>query len=214
MDFNNCLVQYYMCASLGITECFLFAVMSYDRYTAICNPLHYASIMNIRFCQKLIFCSWAGGFISMITTLVLICQLDFCGPNIIDHFFCDFAPLVNLSCSDNFAVNFETFLTSCLVTIFPVGFIIGTYVCILNTSIKIVSSTGRHKTFSTCGSHLTSVCAYYGTLIIIYVLPVKDLSKSVNKVLSLIYTIVTPLLNPIIYSLRNNEIKLGLRKFL
>ncbi|XP_063312509.1 olfactory receptor 11L1-like [Pelobates fuscus] len=211
MYINYCLAQFYLCASLGANECFLFAIMSYDRYIAICNPLHYASIMNLNFCIELIVYSWAGGFMSMLCTLIMVCQLNFCGPKTIEHFFCDFAPLMSLSCSDTFAVKMETFLISSSVTIFPFGFVIGTYVCIIKTILKIPTSNGRHKTFSTCSSHLTSVCTYYGTLIIIYVLPVQSLS-SFNKVVSLIYTVITPLLNPIIYSLRNREIKAALQK--
>ncbi|XP_063312512.1 olfactory receptor 2AP1-like [Pelobates fuscus] len=210
MTMNNCLVQFYVCASLGVSECFIFAVMSYDRYIAICNPLHYASIMNLKFCKGLIFCSWAGGFMSMLTTLVMICHLHFCGPNIINHFFCDFAPLLNLSCSDTSVIQTENFLKSCSVIICPFGFVIGTYGYIINTILKIPTSTGRYKTFSTCSSHLISVCTYYGTLITLYAFPVQNLS-SFNKALSLVYTVVTPLLNPIIYSLRNQEIKAGLQ---
>ncbi|XP_063312510.1 olfactory receptor 11L1-like [Pelobates fuscus] len=184
--------------------------MSYDRYIAICNPLHYASIMNLHFCKELIVCSWASGFISMLSTLAMISQLKFCGPKFIDHFFCDFAPLVNLSCSDTFVVKTETFVMCSLMIIFSFGFVIGTYVCIINTILKVHSSTGRYKTFSTCISHLASVCTYYGTLTALYGFPVQNLS-SFNKVLSLIYTVVTPLFNPIIYSLRNHEINARIR---
>ncbi|KAM4808068.1 olfactory receptor 11L1-like [Rhinophrynus dorsalis] len=214
MDFTSCLAQFYVCASLGLTECLLFAVMSYDRYMAICNPLHYALVMNLRFCQELVICSWTGGFMSMLVILIQVCQLHFCGPKIIDHFFCDFSPMLNLSCSDTFAVKTETFIFTVLAIIFPLVFVIGTYVCIILAILRIPSVTGRKKTFSTCSSHLAVVCTYYGTLIALYVVPHKGLSSTINKILSLMYTVVTPLFNPIIYSLRNQEIKSGLKKIL
>ncbi|XP_053306997.1 olfactory receptor 11L1-like [Spea bombifrons] len=188
--------------------------MSYDRYMAICDPLHYTSVVNLNFCKGLIICSFTGAFISMLTPLILTCQLHFCGPNVIDHFFCDFAPITRLSCSDTFAVKLVTFLVSSSVTLFPFGFVIGTYVCIIHTIMKIPSVSGRKKTFSTCSSHLTAVCLYYGALISVYVVPVQGLSNSANKILSLIYTVITPLINPIIYSLRNQEIKAGLQRIL
>ncbi|KAG8455757.1 hypothetical protein GDO86_001809 [Hymenochirus boettgeri] len=214
MNFTNCLAQYYLCASLGVAECFLLAVMSFDRYMAICNPLHYALVMNLKLCLELILCSWVGGFICMLATIVLICQLHFCGPKFIDHFFCDFAPLLELSCSDTSVVKMETTLCAFSVTIFPLGFVIGTYVCIILAILRIRTSTGRKKTFSTCSSHLFVVSTYYGSLIILYVVPLKGLTSTNHKILSLIYTVVTPLFNPIVYSLRNQDIKVGLKKLL
>ncbi|KAM4808071.1 olfactory receptor 11A1-like [Rhinophrynus dorsalis] len=214
MDFTSCLAQWYVSASLAATECVLFAVMSYDRYMAICNPLHYALVMNLRFCQELVICSWTGGFMIMLILLIQVCQLYFCGPKDIDHFFCDLFPILNLSCSDTFAVKAETFIVTFLGVIFPLVFVIGTYVCIILAISKIHSVTGRKKTFSTCSSHLAVVCTYYGTLIALYVVPHEGLSSKINKILSLLYTFVTPLFNPIIYSLRNQEIKSGLKKFL
>ncbi|KAM4808073.1 olfactory receptor 11L1-like [Rhinophrynus dorsalis] len=214
MDFTSCLAQFYVCASLGVTECLLFAVMSYDRYMAICKPLHYALVMTLRFCQELVILSWTGGFMSMLMILIQVCQLHFCGPKIIDHFFCDFSPILKLSCSDTSSVETETFIFIFLATVFPLLFITGTYVCIILTILRIPSSTGRKKTFSTCSSHLAVVCTYFGTLITLYAVPNKGLSSKKNKILSLIYTVITPLLNPIIYSLRNQEIKSGLKFFL
>ncbi|KAM8960700.1 olfactory receptor 6C3-like [Pelodytes ibericus] len=211
MALSYCLAQFYICASVAATESFLLAVMSYDRYVAICKPLHYTLTMNLTFCKQLIICSWMSGFTNMLITLIMVCQLHFCGPKTIDHFFCDFAPLVRLSCSDTFAVQTETFVMSTVVTIFPFGFIIGTYVCIINTIKKIHSSTGRQKTFSTCSTHLAVVSTFYGTLITVYVVPDQGLSSSINKILCLIYTVITPLFNPIIYSLRNREIRAGFK---
>ncbi|XP_068102042.1 olfactory receptor 11L1-like [Hyperolius riggenbachi] len=214
MYLDNCLAQFYLCGSLGATECLLFASMSYDRYVAICKPLHYFSVMNVTFCGELILFSWICAFASMSITLILVTQLYFCGLKIIDHFFCDFAPILQLSCSDTYVVEVETFIFTSSVTLFPFMFVIGTYVCIIFAIIKIPSSKGREKTFSTCSSHLAAVCTYYGSLIIVYVVPTHNFSRTASKTLSLIYTVVTPLFNPIIYSLRNKQIKLGVKKCL
>ncbi|XP_075067076.1 olfactory receptor 11L1-like [Mixophyes fleayi] len=214
MYLTGCLAQFYVCGSLGATECFLFASMSYDRYLAICKPLHYISVMSLEFCREIVLCSWICGFASMLITLILVCQLNFCGPKVIDHFFCDFAPIVELSCSDTNVVKIETFIFSSTVTLFPFMFVIGSYVCIILTILKISSSTGRKKAFSTCSSHLAVVCTYYGTLISVYVVPARYYSSESNKIMSLLYTVVTPFLNPVIYSIRNREIRIGIRRLL
>ncbi|KAM9330820.1 olfactory receptor 11L1-like [Gastrophryne carolinensis] len=214
MNLNNCLAQFYICGSLGATECMLFASMSYDRYLAICKPLHYFSMMSSTFCGQLVCLSWSCAFAAMSITLILVTHLDFCGPKIIDHFFCDFAPILELSCSETYVVEFETFIFTSLVTLFPFAFVIGTYVFIIHAIMKIPSSTGRWKTFSTCSSHLAAVGTYYGTLIIVYEVPTQNMSHTVTKTLSLMYTVVTPLFNPIIYSLRNKQIQISLLSFL
>ncbi|XP_072270013.1 olfactory receptor 6N1-like [Pyxicephalus adspersus] len=211
---RNCLGQFYLCGSLGATECFLFASMSYDRYLAICKPLHYTFLMTFAFCWELALFSWVCAFTSMSITFIMVTQLQFCGPKVIDHFFCDFAPILKLSCSSTDAVEIETFIFTSSVTLFPFLFVIGTYVCIIISIMKIPSSTGRWKAFSTCSSHLAAVCTYYGTLISVYVVPTHNFSSTVRKTLSLIYTVVTPMFNPIIYSLRNQNIKKGVRKCL
>uniref|UniRef100_A0A803K349 Olfactory receptor n=1 Tax=Xenopus tropicalis TaxID=8364 RepID=A0A803K349_XENTR len=212
--FISCLAQFYLCASLGVTECLLLAVMSFDRYMAICDPLHYQLVMSSQLCLLLIIFSWAGGFMIVLIALIMICQLDFCGPRVVDHFFCDFAPLLELSCSNSSAV--KTYISLCVVAaiIFPLAFVMGTYVCIIHVIFRIPSSAGRKKAFSTCSSHLSVVYTYYGTLIILYVIPHHAVSSTSNKILSLMYTVVTPLFNPIIYSLRNQEIKEVLKHLL
>ncbi|KAM9330819.1 olfactory receptor 6N1-like [Gastrophryne carolinensis] len=207
MSMTGCFTQFYVCGSLAATECFLLTVMSYDRYLAICKPLHYNSLMNFKKCRQLASFCWSGGFSSMLTTLILVCQLHFCGSNVINHFFCDFAPILHISCSDTYVVTLETFIFTSTVTLFPFMFIISTYICIIITILKISSSSGRQKSFSTCSSHLAIVSIYYGTLITVYVVPSKGQSNASNKILSLLYTLVTPVFNPIIYSLRNKDIK-------
>ncbi|XP_077317523.1 olfactory receptor 6N1-like [Lithobates pipiens] len=214
INLGNCLAQFYLCGSLGATECFLFASMSYDRYLAISRPLHYCSVMSFAFCGKLVLFLWVCAFVSMSITLVMVTQLQFCGPKIIDHYFCDFAPILKLSCSDTYAVEIETFIFTSSVILFTFLFVIGTYICIIITIMKIPSSTGRWKTFSTCSSHLAAVCTYYGTLFSVYVIPTHSFSSTVSKTLSLIYTVVTPMFNPIIYSLRNEHFKSGVQKCL
>ncbi|XP_075424100.1 olfactory receptor 11L1-like [Ascaphus truei] len=210
----GCLTQYYFFSSTATTECVLLAIMSYDRYLAICNPLRYTTLMDPRLCANLIIWAWLSGFIISMFTLILLCKLHYCGSNAIDNFFCDLTPLIELSCSDTFVVEIESFLFASLLTLFPFIFIIVTYIIIIYTILKIPSATQRKKTFSTCSSHLAVVFTYYGTLITMYVAPSRKQIFNVSKVLSLLYTVVTPLLNPIIYSLRNREIHAALRSAL
>ncbi|KAM4707030.1 olfactory receptor 11A1-like [Discoglossus pictus] len=209
ISLNGCFLQFFVFCFVASTECLHLAVMSYDRFLAICFPFHYLSIMNPSRVLHLIIGSWLGGFISILGTIILLCQLQFCDSNVIDHFFCDFAPIVHISSSDTFVFEIESFCFSFTNTFFPFGFIIVTYSCIIVTILQIPSVTGRQKAFSTCSSHLAVVSTYYGTLIILYLTPVKG--QSFNKFLSILYTLVTPLLNPIIYTLRNNEIKKALK---
>ncbi|XP_068129364.1 olfactory receptor 1468-like [Hyperolius riggenbachi] len=186
--------------------------MSYDRYVAICSPLHYASTMNQALCLKLVLASW---LISSIIPLIItfgVRQLQFCGPNTIDHFFCDLNSLVKLSCSDVTTVQMEITFLSIPVVIIPFIVIVLSYTRILLTILKISSLSGRQKAFSTCSSHLTIVSIFYGTLFGMYVLPNEGLSQTMNKAMSMLYTVLTPFLNPFIYSLRNKDIKEAMRK--
>ncbi|XP_075434080.1 olfactory receptor 5P66-like [Ascaphus truei] len=212
MSVAGCISQFHFFSCTGATESFLLTVMSYDRYLAICHPLRYTTIMNLKLRLQLVIWSWLLGFAVTLILILPIGQLQFCGPNVIDHFFCDYAPLVNHSCSDISFIDVEVFVLSIPVDLLPFVFIIVTYVCISLTILSISSTTGRQKAFSTCSSHLTVVCTYYGTLIIIYVVPSREHSFNINKVLSLLYTVVTPFFNPIIYSLRNEEIGAALMR--
>uniref|UniRef100_A0A7N4PH89 Olfactory receptor n=1 Tax=Sarcophilus harrisii TaxID=9305 RepID=A0A7N4PH89_SARHA len=210
----GCLTQFYFFGSLAATECLLLAAMAYDRYLAICRPLHYAVLMNAQVCLGLAAGSWVGCFLLTAFSIVLLSRLTFCGRNEIDHFFCDFAPLVRLSCTDTSLTETLAFATSSAVTLVPFLLIIASYSCILATILRIPSNAGRHKAFSTCSSHFTVVTMFYGTLIATYLAPSAHSSQFLRKVLSLLYTILTPMFNPIIYSLRNRDIHEALKRYL
>ncbi|XP_072254942.1 olfactory receptor 11L1-like [Pyxicephalus adspersus] len=214
MTLAGCIIQFYVYIASGSVESILLTIMSYDRYMAICNPLRYAEIINFQLCRTLVSVSWFLCFTVVLTTVILLCQLDFCGSNTIDHFFCDFDPLVELSCSDTLVVRMEVVILSVPVVASSFSFIIWTYMYIFITIFRISSSAGRQKAFSTCSSHLASVCSYYGPLIVIYMVPYQRNSFNTNKFLSILYTVLTPLFNPIVYSLRNEELRLALWKFL
>ncbi|XP_031754256.1 olfactory receptor 1468-like [Xenopus tropicalis] len=205
LSFVGCVTQYSLfCAPEGF-ECLLLAVMAYDRYVAICIPLRYTSIMSHRVCVKITLMLWAVGFGLAVITVNLIGTLQFCDQNTINHFFCDLLPLLELSCSDTFLVQLELMIVTIPVIICPFILISVSYMCIAHAILKIVSHTGRQKAFSTCSSHLAVVSMFYGTLIAIYVVPPRNQSQTTSKVLSLLLTIVIPLFNPIIYSLRNKD---------
>ncbi|XP_044138645.1 olfactory receptor 11L1-like [Bufo gargarizans] len=209
VSFIACLTQYYFFSASEALECLVLTVMSYDRYQAICNPLHYTLVMDLTFCVRTISLCWLVILATMLMIYFTVSRLDFCGPNIIDHFFCDLEPLLELSCSDTFAMKLETLFLVIFLAICPVIVIIVSYVYIIFTILKIPSVTGRQKTFSTCSAHLSVVSLYYGSLITTYVFPRKQNAKTF---LSLFYTVVTPLLNPMIYSLSNTDIKQALKK--
>ncbi|XP_075131783.1 olfactory receptor 1468-like [Leptodactylus fuscus] len=181
--------------------------MSYDRYVAICNPLHYHSIISHNFCVIVVGIMWLMGFMVMLLYVVAMGNLFFCGPHIIDHFFCDLEPVLQLSCSDTSMIHTRIFITGSLVLLGPFIVIVMSYVYIAITILKIPSNTGRHKAFSTCSSHLTVVSLFYGALIMAYMFPTKGESLILSKVLSLVYTVLIPFLNPLIYTLRNRDIK-------
>ncbi|XP_018428340.1 PREDICTED: olfactory receptor 10A7-like [Nanorana parkeri] len=212
MSFSSCIAQFYFFISTEIYDCVLLTVMSYDRFMAICNPLLYHIVMKPTFCMQLIVLSWLLSISVSLVELITVYSLWFCGPNIIDHFFCDMEPLLDLSCSDISMVKLEMIVFCIPMIIFPFGFIIISYLKIIHSILRIPSTTGRQKAFSTCSSHLTVVSIFYGTLFIIYVLPTRGQLGNLSKMLSLLYTVVTPLLNPVIYSLRNKDIKTALAK--
>ncbi|XP_063158155.1 olfactory receptor 1E16-like [Candoia aspera] len=209
---GGCLAQYYFFSSCAATELFLLAAMSYDRYLAICRPLLYASIMSRKLCFQLITGSWINGLLTNGIMVFLISQLFFCGPNVIDHYFCDLNPLEKLSCSDTSQMDLGVFLLSFIDGLFPFILTLMSYFSIITAIIRIKSSTGRKKAFSNCSSHLMVVSLFYGTVIIVYMSPDTLTLRHLNKFFSIFYTVFTPLANPIIYTLRNREVHKAFRR--
>ncbi|XP_040182606.1 olfactory receptor 1-like [Rana temporaria] len=207
MPFIECITQFQLFGASTGTECLLLTVMSYDRYLAICDPLSYLPVMGTKLKQHLVIWSWVLSFAITLTIALLMSNLHFCGPNIIDHFFCDYVPILRLSCSDTRLLQIVDLVLTAPVTLLPFILIIISYICISIVIVKIPNGTGRQKAFSTCSSHLTVVCIFYLSLISIYLIPSSGNSVTALKVLSLLYTVITPFLNPLIYSLRNQEIK-------
>lgn len=209
---TGCMIQYYFFGFLAVSECYLLAAMSYDRYVAICKPLLYPAIMNNRVCLQLVAGSWISGSLAINITILLIHQLRFCGSGEINHFFCDFNPILKLSCRDTHMIELLTTFLAALCSLPPFLLTLSSYVYIISAIMRIPSVTGRHKAFSTCSSHLIVVSLFYGTIMIVYMLPKTDALRDLNKVFSLFYTVLTPLFNPLIYSLRNKDVKEAFRK--
>ncbi|KAM5135193.1 olfactory receptor 10A7-like [Mantella aurantiaca] len=212
ISYGGCITQLYFYAGTTVTECFLLSVMSYDRYLAICNPLRYSSIMHMKFCVNLSVWPWLFGFTLTILGVLTVSYFDFCADNVIDHLYCDLFPLQKLSCSDTSLVELEALVLSMPMFISPCGFIIVTYIYIFHTIFSISCTTGKQKAFSTCSSHLFVVGMFYGTLIVKYMSPSKGHSLLINKIVSLLHTVFTPLFNPVLYSLRNQDIRIALQK--
>ncbi|XP_056401087.1 olfactory receptor 6N2-like [Hyla sarda] len=212
ISYVGCLLQIYFLHCLGITETYLLTAMAYDRYLAICNPLRYPSIMTYSNCFQLAACCWIVGLFGPLTQIILLSQLSFCGSKTIEHIFCDFTPLMNLACSDtslNVTVDFS--INSFLLFLAFIC-IIMSYIKIISAVLKIKTSEGRRKAFSTCGAHLTVVLLFFGSVGFMYVRLTSNNSVNYDRVMAVIYSVLTPMCNPIIYSLRNFEIREILRK--
>ncbi|XP_003479559.1 olfactory receptor 6F1-like [Cavia porcellus] len=209
----GCIAQLYFFFSMGATECILLAAMAYDRYVAICSPLRYSLLMNAQICLKFSAGSWFGGFFAPFPATILISQLNFCGHKI-NHFFCDSDPLSKVSCSDTFVVEALGYTCTSVVILSSFLLTVSSYGNIVATVIRLSSREARKKTFSTCASHLTVVTIYYGTIIFAYVRPPAKYNFTIGKVISVFYCVVTPLVNPLIYTLRNQDVKKAFKKFL
>ncbi|KAL4686208.1 hypothetical protein H8957_005328 [Semnopithecus entellus] len=212
ISFSGCFLQFYFFFSLGSTECFLLAVMAFDRYLAICRPLHDPTIMARRLCTNLVINCWVLGFIWFLIPVVIISQMSFCGSKIIDHFLCDPAPLLTLTCKKVPVIEL-IFSVLCPLPVFMLFlFIVGSYALVLRAVLTVPSAAGRRKAFSTCGSHLTVLSLFYGSVIVMDGSPPSQNEAGKQKIVTLFYSVVTPLLNPMIYSLRNKDMKKSLKK--
>ncbi|KAG8573909.1 hypothetical protein GDO81_008932 [Engystomops pustulosus] len=207
-----CILQLYSFGIFGFVQCYIIVIMSYDRYLAICHPLHYSSLIGPDLCLQLVLGSWSLVTVLTSAEFFVSIQFNFCGMNYVDHFFCDFGPTTELVTSDISSFLLQDFVYSILMMLFPFALIILSYFCIFLAILKMSSATSKRKAFSTCSSHLTTVCVYYGTLIAVYMTSSEERTSDINKYRSLLYIVVTPLINPFIYSLRNHEIKRALMK--
>ncbi|KAM7086312.1 olfactory receptor 10A6-like [Molossus nigricans] len=213
ISFVRCFVQMYFIMFFGGTECFLLVAMAYDRFAAICQPLRYPMIMNKRVFLKFVTFSWAFGFVVGTVQALWVSSFPFCGSSEINHISCETPPVLELTCADTFLFEIYAFTGTILMTICPFLLILLSYIRILFAILKMPSTTGRQKAFSTCASHLTSVTLFYGTASLTYLQPRSGYSPETKKLMSLAYSLLTPLLNPLIYTLRNSEMKRALMKF-
>ncbi|XP_016059431.1 PREDICTED: olfactory receptor 10AG1-like [Miniopterus natalensis] len=209
-----CAAQMCWILMLGATECFLLAVMAYDRYVAICNPLHYPLVMSHKVCVQLVAGSWIIGVPVQIGQTVQIFSLPFCGSNLINHFFCEIPPILRLACGNTLVNEILVYTVVVLFVTVPFLLILVSYGKIISTVLKLPSATSRAKAFSTCSSHLIVVALFFGSGIITYSRPKAQGSAGTDKALSLFYTVVTPLFNPLVYSFRNKDVIMALRKLL
>uniref|UniRef100_A0A8D1RLX3 Olfactory receptor n=1 Tax=Sus scrofa TaxID=9823 RepID=A0A8D1RLX3_PIG len=214
ISYTACLIQCYFFIAMVITEYYMLAVMAYDRYMAICNPLLYSSKMSKGVCICLIAGPYVYGFLSGLMEIMWTYRLTFCGSNVINHFYCADPPLIRLSCSDTFIKETSMFVVAGFNLSNSLLIILISYIFILIAILKMRSAEGRRKAFSTCGSHLMAVTVFYGTLFCMYVRPPTDKSVEQSKVIAVFYTFVSPMLNPIIYSLRNKDVKQAFRKLI
>ncbi|XP_069089348.1 olfactory receptor 1C1-like [Pleurodeles waltl] len=214
ISFRGCFTQLFFFISFTCAEIFLLSVMSYDRYVAICQPLHYFVTMNKRFCTQLAIYSWSGGYLYSLFHTLLASRLSFCSSNVINHFFCDLPPLFNISCTDIFINILMVFITGGLLGLFSLLVAFTSYSYIISSVLQIRSTEGKYRAFSTCGSHLSVVIIFYGTLTFMYLRNTSSYELEKDRVVSIIYAVITPLLNPLIYSLRNRDIKTALKKAL
>ncbi|XP_020008536.2 olfactory receptor 10AG1-like [Castor canadensis] len=210
----NCATQMCIFLTLAVTESLLLAVMSYDCYMAVCNPLHYTLVMNSKKCIQLATGSWLSGIPIQIGQTCQIFSLHFCNSNQIEHFFCDIPPILKLACGDTSVHELSAYVVSMLFAVVPFMLILFSYSKIISTILRLPTATGRGKAFSTCSSHLLVVILFYGSASITYLRPKSNHSAGTDRVFSLFYTIVTPMFNPVIYSLRNKEVIAALRKLL
>ncbi|XP_016051000.1 PREDICTED: olfactory receptor 2A5 [Miniopterus natalensis] len=212
ISFVPCIIQTFLYMAFAHTECLLLVMMSYDRYVAICHPLHYSVIMSWRVCTALAATSWVCGSLLALVHVVLILRLPFCGPHEINHFFCEILSVLRLACADTRLNQLVIFAASVFILVGPLSLVLVSYTRILFAILRIQSGEGRRKAFSTCSSHLCVVGLFFGSAIVMYMAPKSRHPEEQQKILSLFYSLFNPMLNPLIYSLRNAEVKGALRR--
>ncbi|XP_032160679.1 olfactory receptor 2A1/2A42-like [Mustela erminea] len=212
ISFAGCLTQTFLFLTFALTECLLLVVMSYDRYVAICHPLRYSAIMSWRGCFTLVTTSWACGSLLALVHVALILRLPFCGPHEVNHFFCEILSVLKLACADTQLNKVVIFVACMFILVGPLCLVLVSYSRILLAIIRIQSGEGRRKAFSTCSSHLCVVGLFFGSAIVMYMAPKSHHPEEQQKILFLFYSLFNPMLNPLIYSLRNAEVKNALRR--
>ncbi|XP_066483499.1 olfactory receptor 2D3-like [Tiliqua scincoides] len=212
ISFNRCMAQLNLTLSCGMSECFFLALMAYDRYVAISNPLRYPTIMRMQLCVQMAAACWVGGFFNAATLTVTTINFPFCGPNRINHFFCEEPAVLRLACMDTYVVEVLIFALSVIVLILPFTFILVSYIQIVKVVLRMRSAEGRQRAFSTCATHLTVVTLFYSTISLTYLQPKSEHAADQEKKASVFYALVSPMLNPVIYSLRNKDVKGALAK--
>ncbi|XP_077175064.1 olfactory receptor 5AR1-like [Paroedura picta] len=210
--YTSCIAQYCFFAIFATTEFFLLAAMAYDRYVAVCNPLLYTTIMTKKLCTALVAGSYFWGSVNSFIHTSALLSLSFCGSNVINHFFCDLTPLLKLSCNDIYLNEMLIFTFGSLFEMSTLLIIVISYVFIIVAVLRIHSAEGRYKAFSTCASHITAVAVYHGTILFMYFRPHSSYSLDTDKMASVFYTVIIPMLNPLIYSLRNKDVKCAFKK--
>uniref|UniRef100_A0A8C3W8M2 Olfactory receptor n=1 Tax=Catagonus wagneri TaxID=51154 RepID=A0A8C3W8M2_9CETA len=214
ISYAGCVVQLFSFLSIGGIECILLAVMAYDRYAAVCKPLHYMVIMYPQLCLRLVVVAWGSGLVNAIVMSPLTMTLSRCGRRQVNHFLCEMPALIKMACVDARAVEMLAFTFAILIVLLPLTLILISYGYIAAAVLRIKSAAGRRKAFNTCSSHLTVVFLFYGSIIYMYMQPGNSSSQDQGKFLTLFYNLVTPMLNPLIYTLRNKEVKGALKKVL
>lgn len=207
ISFAGCFIQYFFAIFLGATEFYLLASMSYDRYVAICKPLHYLTLMSSRVCIQLVFCSCLGGLLAILPPIFLMSQVDFCASNVLNHYYCDYGPLLELACSDTSLLELVVIFVATVTLVVTLLLVTLSYTYIIRTILRIPSAQQRTKAFSTCSSHLIVILLSYGSCMFMYINPSAKEVGAFNKGIAVLITSVTPLLNPFIYTLRNQQVK-------
>uniref|UniRef100_F6SJ62 Olfactory receptor n=1 Tax=Monodelphis domestica TaxID=13616 RepID=F6SJ62_MONDO len=209
---GGCVAQLFISLALGSTESVLLVVMAFDRYAAVCRPLHYTTIMQPWLCLLLASISWFGGFVNSVAETGLMMAMPLCGLRYLDHFFCEMPVFLKLACKDTKDTEAKMFVARVIILVLPASLLLVSYVYIIQAVLNIKSAEGQRKAFETCGSHLMVVFLFYGSAIYTYLQPTHNYSTSHGKFIALFYTIITPMLNPLIYTLRNKDMKAALRK--